>query len=231
MPSEKIISAPASNGAPKPGFYLFTAQVWMGVAAILFALNLLLVVSLLSMAPELQVVSQIAITDVKRSRNIQTSRQLVEVLPFSMRLGDKPLLDEMLVRYYIRMRHTEIGDSLEMGYRWGPFGPVALMSAPHIYAPFWAARSGQIERMWELTYTKSVEFIRIYRRTPKDPLFTVDFDVYTWNGQPGRPQRQRYTSVLEVRDLPGQRIFLADFVNPYGLTVLAYDESEKKQER
>ena len=81
-----------------PGSGQLVARFWMVVASIVIGINLFLILTLLQMAPKLKVIAQILSTAPMRSE------QLLQTEPFSSDTGDKSLIDEALLRFYLENR-------------------------------------------------------------------------------------------------------------------------------
>jgi hypothetical protein len=190
---------------------------WLFITTVVMAMNIFLALTLVHFAPKVQVVAQFF------SPNVMNFGQLTEATSFNGDVSDKRLIDEMLVRYYIHMRHEFIRDKYELSRRWGPIGPVARLSFPNVYQDF-SDNIGELdEKIKNSAGTSSPHVTSVSRF---DNIFTVDFDVYEWiNGGVVRRGRR---AVIRVVDLPERRGFWFDMVNPYGLTVQQYNETEKK---
>lgn len=192
---------------------------WLVITAILMAINIFLALTLAHFAPEIRVVAQLF------SPNIMNFSHLNEATSFEGQVSDKRLIDEMLVRYYIRMRHDFIRDEYELTNRWGPRGPIARLSAPDVYQAFFAKNGNLEETVKRYPGTASVHITDVSRL---DNIFTVDFDIYEWaNGGLARVQSRR--AVIRFVDVPSRRSFAVDMVNPYGFTVTQYTETQKKR--
>ena len=192
---------------------------WLIITSVVMAVNIFLALILVHFAPQIQVVAQLF------SPNIMNFGQLTEATSFDGQVSDKRLIDEMLVRYYVRMRNDFIRDQYELSNRWGPSGPVARLSSLNVYQDFWAQK-GEMEELAKKYPGTAATYITSVSRL--DNIFTVDFDVYEWvNGGVARVSGRR--AVIRVSDIPTRRSFATDMVNPYGLTVLQYTETEKKR--
>ncbi len=201
----------------KRGNAEFLAKFWMIVAAIIIAFNLLIILTLLQMAPRLKVISQILTSPM-------SSNQLIQAEPLSSDIGDKKLLDEMLIRYYLEMRLSLFADQTEFNRRIGVGGPVWLLSNADVYRQFLAGFGEEVTQLRNLSYTESVDIQRISRL---GNTFTVEFDVVRLLGS--TISRESKVSIIEVVHDPSRRVFRTNFANPYGLTVVKYNESKKKQ--
>lgn len=193
------------------------AKFWMLIAAIMIGINLFIVLTLLQMAPKLHVIAQILTTPM-------SSQELVQADPFSGSIGDKKLIDETLIRYYLDMRLSEFHDKEEMARRWQPGGPVFRFSATDVYQRFAARLKEKLSAVNASPGTKSVDILSVSRL---DNTFTVEFNVYTYIR--GTMQVQRRVAIIEVAYNPLRRFFRTTGANPYGLFIKKYNESVKKQ--
>lgn len=197
----------------------FSLRGWLFITAIVMAINIFLTLTLVHFAPKVKVVAQLF------SPNVMNFGQLSEAASLEGVVSDKRLIDEMLVRYYIRMRHEFIRDEYELTRRWGPSGPIARLSFPDVYQNFFKENGNLEETVKKYPGTASTHITSISRL---DNIFTVDFDVYDWvNSGVGGVKSRR--AVIRFIDIPGRRGFWIDMVNPYGFTVQQYTETEKKR--
>lgn len=193
------------------------AKFWMVIAAVLLIINLFMVLTLMQMAPKLQMIAQVLTVSPMQSN------QLLQTEPFSDRTGDKELLDEALLRYYLEMRYTTFQDSQEMNYRWGGAGPLARLSAPNVYDSFAKGLKDRLGAVTSGQKTTSIDIISISRL---DNIFTIEFDVYTFQQNKAVPSRK--VAVVTIGYDPGRKFFGAQYSNPFGLYVRSYEESAKK---
>ncbi len=193
------------------------AKFWMVIASIIIGINLFLILTLIQMAPKLQVIAQILTTSPMQSN------QLLQTEPFSYNAGDKKLIDETLIRYYMDARYTSFQDKDEMQRRWGGAGPVARLSTQDVYRKFAGDLKEKLTAVNNSNTTTNVDIISISRL---DNIFTIEFDVYTYGR--GNVRSQRKVAVVTVGYNPGRRFFNASYSNPFGMFVKSYQESVKK---
>lgn len=193
------------------------AKFWMMIASVVITINLFIVLTLLQMAPKLHVLAQILTTPM-------SSQELVQTDPFSGSIGDKKLIDETLVRYYLDMRLSEFHDKDEMARRWQPGGPVFLLSSSPVYQRFAQNLKEKLTATNAANGNKSVDVVSVSRL---DNTFTVEFDVYSYFR--GTMQVQRRVAIIEVAYNPYRRYFRTTGANPYGMFIKTYNESIKKQ--
>lgn len=194
------------------------AQFWMVIASLAIGINLFLILTLLQMAPKLQVVAQILITSPMHST------QLLQTEPFSQKIGDRTLIDETLLRFYLDARYSTLQDQTEMKYRWGGRGPVAFFSAPDVYRKFTQNLSDRLNALKTSKSTTSIDIISISRL---DNIFTVEFDIYTYTR--GQISTKRRVAVIEVAYSPARRSFNPMYSNPFGMYVKSFKETKKKE--
>lgn len=182
------------------------------------AVNILFVLTLAQMAPHLRVVAQVL------TKDIMLSNQYIEATPFEANIADKKLIDEMLVRHYLEMRHTLFSDAFEMGRRWGPGGPVWILSTPAVFGAFYAGKAEMLEEIGKSPISRTVDVRSVNR---KDDIFSVEFDVLSYDGVSAVSQKS-YHVILHVAYTPARRVFSPNFTNPYGMIIVSYGETEKR---
>jgi len=203
-------------------FFRFSAislRVWMGLSIVLMTICLILVMTLSNMAPRIVVLPQLFSPDTMRFD------QFVEATNINAKIKEQKLIEEMLIRFYVENRYFYVPDGWELAYRYGGFGPIARLSAPEIYIDFIRGKGNYLENLQEAAETTTVDIIDLRRR---DNTFTVDFDVYRFNGGQrlfGGTKR----ATIRIGYHPRYRGFRKDFVNPYGLFVTYYKETGLKK--
>lgn len=194
------------------------AKFWMIITAVIVGVNLILILTLVQMAPKLKVIAQIA------TENPRESKDLLYMEPFSKNAGDKKLIDETLIRYYMEMRHTTFQDKDEMNRRWGARGPIAQLSSTSVYKKFSNGLKDRITAINSSHGTTSVDILSISRM---DNIFTIEFDIYHYSR--GSIQSKRRVAVVNVKFSPSRRFFRKSYSNPFGMYVDSYEETEKKK--
>lgn len=189
---------------------------WIFITGCLIAVNTFFALTLLQMAPRLQVTAQILTAPM-------TSGALIETEPFASDVGDKELIDEMLVRYYLTMRHTFFPDDVEILRRWSVYGPIFVLSTPAVFKNFREDIAQMTENITKAGYTTNVDIRSVSRN---GNIFTVDFDLYTLMG--GTVSKKSRVAIVETVYDPDNIFYMSEYANPYGLTVKGYQESEKK---
>lgn len=194
------------------------AKFWMIITAIIVGVNLILILTLVQMAPKLKVIAQIA------TENPRESKDLLQMEPFSKNAGDKKLIDETLIRYYMDMRHTSFQDKDEMYRRWGNRGPVAQLSSISVYKRFSNGLKDKITAINSSNATTSVDILSISRM---DNIFTIEFDLYHYSR--GTIQSKRRVAIVSVKFNSARRFFRKSYSNPFGMYIDSYEETEKKK--
>lgn len=201
-----------------PKFSEISLKVWMGLTAVLMAVMVWVVLTLSHMAPQVAVLPQLFSPDIMRfeqrleATNLNAGKQLT----------DRKLIDEMLVRFFVENYHFYIPDKWELDYRYGPLGPIARLSTPAVYRKFMADKKDYRTDVENKTNTQTADITHVSRR---DNVFTVDFDLYETEDLKVRKVGSR-RATLRVGFYTGRQLYLTDFVNPFGLTVEVYDESQ-----
>ncbi len=200
----------------------YLAKVWMLVAVVFIAINLFVVLTLLQVAPKLTVIPQVLTSPMD-------SQEFIQAEPFSANISDKKLIDEMLVRYYLDMRLSELRDPIEMARRWSSRGPVAVLSSPAVYAAF--ANQGKdktladrLKAVQSQPFTVGVHVTNISRW---DNTFVIDFDLIQYAN--GSVSVKHKSVTMEVRFYRSRAFLGKNAGNPYGMTVVTYTERNKNQ--
>ena len=194
----------------------FSIKAWLIITGTLMAINIFFALTLMHMAPQAHVLAQLL------TPNVMSFGQAIEATSFAAPVGDKKLIEEMLIRFYIENRLEFIPDIGEMAYRWGAGGPVRRLSSPAVYGQFIQSKGDYVTDSKNRTDTRSVH-IRSVRR--QNNIFTVDFDVYRQEGTAvQRPQSLR--AVITIAESPAYRGFGRDFINPFGTVITKYDETK-----
>ena len=194
---------------------LFRISLWCSV--VLLGCLFLLCLTAIQMGGNLKVVAQFFSVAPK------TFTQLKSISPFESGTKDKSMIDEMLMRYYLEMRYSQIPDSAEMRYRWGVGGPLYYLSLPSLYNDFSKGIAKKIDDLPDVV--KTIEVKRVIRQ---ENVFMVDFVVYE-NLPGGQVRVQQKNAILEFIYIPARRILgWPHFNNPYGLTFVRFEETERK---
>ncbi len=201
-----------------------SVQTWRAAAFGLLVLALWFGFVLYQTAPHVRVVAQVFVKDTYAQRDVMYSDQLLEVLPFDADINDKKLIDEALVRHFVEMYYTTFVDEAEMTRRWSAGGPVFLLLAPNLFQSFYAEKAKMLKTLSKEVSAQSVDVINVFRT---DNNFTIDFDLYVWNGM-SPPQRIGKSLVLTIAYVPERRVYGLNFSNPYGATIIRMSETEKK---
>ncbi len=201
---------------PHPMLAEALAKFWMIIASCIIGINLFIVLTLMQMAPKLQVITQLLSSPMDTSGFIQTQ-------PFTSSNSDKSLIDETILRYYLDMRLSQFPDEYEMTYRWGIGGLVHRLSSQSVFSPFYKGFEERIKAIKSNPETKSVEITYISRL---DNTFTVELTVYTYLN--GGIRKESYTAIIEVSYAPGRVFYRQLLNNPYGMYISKYNISKKR---
>ena len=178
-----------------------------------------LTLTAVQMSDQLKVVAQFFPTT-KDSSSLYEFNQLNTLSPIEM--GDRRLVDEMLMRYYLQMRYEQIPDAREMSYRWGVPGPVYILSDYKIYNEFAVGLEKKLEDLPDQITTINIKDVSRH-----DNVFMVNFSVLEQlpNGQ---VRIREKNAVLEFRYGRGRPRWDPKLINPYGLIFNRFEETERK---
>jgi len=198
----------------------FVAKLWMGIALLSMVINLFIVLTIWQISPQLEIISQIVFQDAL------TSRQAAIAEPFDAHMMDQNKINEMLVRYYLENRYGVLPDYDEMMHRWGGNGILDRLSTDNVYYPFFQTVVERLEQIDKEVETSSIDIRKISRL---DNTWTIELEVFTFNQQTGQLSSRVYDIVLETAQDPSYAFYNVDFINPYGLQIVDFRQTQKKQ--
>ena len=198
-------------------FYISLITSILMVSSLVF-----LALTALQTARSAQVVAQF-FTATKEAKGILVEfSQLNSITP--METIDRKLLDEMMVRYYLEMRYTQIPDQQEMAYRWGIGGPVHILSGPLVYNEFSKDLKKKIESLPDVVKT-----IQIQKVTHTGAGFDIDFLIFD-NYSDGRPSTYSGRNVMvDFTYSKSRRRYQGNYTNPYGIVFTRFSERIRKE--
>ena len=199
-------------------------RITLGISVFLSLLLVMLSLTALQVGGKLTVVPQFFSATKETAAILGKFTQLNSISPISSGNEGKGLIDEMLVRYYLEMRYSQIPDAAEMQVRWGTGGPVDLLSLPSIYSKFAAKASPKIDKLPRNVIT--IDIKRLWR--DRNNTFNIDFLIY--ERFPNGMHNVIAKNVILRFRYYRYRIFRnsTKFNNPYGFTVIHFEETEKK---
>ncbi len=181
----------------------------------------LLVITISNTASRVDVIPQLFSPDVMQFNHF------VEATNMRAPVKERKLIDEMMVRFYVENRNNYIPNLYEMSYRYGANGPIARLSSPAVFRQFQGQIGNFTEQLQDKTSvaTKTIDITRLSRQ---DNTFTVDFDIYQFDGNKVSFGGS-YRAILQISYDAAYRQFATDFANPYGMVVVSYKESFLKK--
>ncbi len=194
-------------------------RLLMVLCWLFWILTFFITVTLFQAALQIRVVAQV-VQNLEKGF-ILFSDDLVRAAPLDV--VDRRRLDEMFVRYYLDMRYSVIPDAMEMERRWGERGVVAALSVPAVYKILGSQLSPNFEK-FETVNPRVVDILKMER---KGMRFTVDLDIYTFNGSTSWLKEPRRV-VVEYSYSPNKRFLGRSMSNPFGFVVTRVDESDRK---
>ena len=208
----------------------FLFRISLVAALSLLSVLVLLCLAALHMSGNLQVVAQFfpvfsqGGTLSEKSFTMREFSQLAVFSPIGIGPKDKQEIDEMLVRYYLEMRYTQMPDNNEMLTRWGEGGAVYYLSQPSVYAEFSSGLQKRLDSLPDVVKTIEIKNVTRYENRNQ---FNIDFVIYEAYPD-GQVQAKGKNAVLTFVYRPYRRIFSPFFTNPYGLMFTQFEETEKK---
>lgn len=215
---------------------MFLAKFWMVLASIGIAINLIIVLTLLQMAPKLKIIAQILPSSDTTKETANYAQ--IDTLPLkgllssdsNINKNNRALLDEMFVRYYLDMRLSRFNDPAEMLYRW--VGVVRRLSAPHVYYTFLKEfKEGIEEELKKMPEEKETRSIDILSVSSIGKIYSVEFNVFQYDplAPIPRPKVQRRIATIEIAHRPNVHLYNTQETNPYGFYIKNYRETVKKK--
>ena len=176
---------------------------------------------------KLNVVAQIFTTTKDSGAVLHEFSQLhtLTVIPTDatpLRREDTEKIDEMFARYYLSMRYEQVPDEAEMTYRWGIGGPLYLLSLPSVYNDF----AGKLEKKIS-SLPNSVSSVEVQKVSLDNNVFTIIFLVHE-NLLGNQVKTKKKNAMIEFAYIKSRRRFSPIFTNPFGFTVVRFEETEVK---
>ena len=228
----KMIYFLFKNSKIRGSIAVFLAKFWMTLASIGIAINLIIVLALVQMAPKLKMIAQVlpsSETAINTSSHIQVDTLPVKGLLSStsdINKSNRSLIDEMLVRYYIDARLSLFADENEMGARWQMGGTIHRLSAPKVYKEF---AKDLKEKLRGIKHLKATTSVYITSLTSLGNTYTAEVDVYVYNPfEPNeKPKVQHRVITIQVAHRNNVHRYNKVESNPYGFYVAVYKERKK----
>ena len=141
-------------------------------------------------------------------------------------LGNIDLLEKAFVHRYIEEKNFLLPDQMELLRRWGPAGPLALMSAGRVFTPVRSKDDDRIKEAIEKhpMHADNIQ-IRSRVRTQVGREYNVSFDL--WTHAPNGSTKQRKTAHLVINYASSRAQKVATpgyYFNPMGMIVTDYDD-------
>jgi len=221
------------NSKIRGSIAVFLAKFWMTLAAISIAINLIIVLTLVQMAPKLKMIAQLlpsSETTVNTSSHIQVDTLPVRGLLDStsdINKSNRALIDEMLVRYYIDARLSSFADEFEMKARWDAGGTIHRLSSPGVYREF----SKDIrEKLKTIKNQRTTVSVHIDSLSNLGNTYTAEVDVYVHSSfEPNeKPKVQRRVVTMQIGHRNNIHRYNKFESNPFGFYVGVYKERVKK---
>ncbi len=202
--------------------YFWTARAFAIVFVFSLITNLLMLMALFSLVPLVRVQPyELTFSD----KNTQT----VTILPFQVNDNVLRKISESMVRQYVTVRHTITADPDEMAFRWGPNGPVNLLSTGNTYQMF-SDESGKIlEAAVKAGITRSVEINSVipYQLTDSGEYWNVDYNLVTMSPETSQKEIVPYVATVFITYEPYNGTWENRLKNPIGFKVAQYGNETK----
>lgn len=188
--------------------------------------NVLFSITLMQISDEVRIDSALITVQNK-------TEQMIDIEPVARDMSGFDILNDTMLRYYIKARHSVVPDSDVLKYMWERGGVIHRMSSPAIYRDFTrnaygakdplASRLGKIRQ--NIIPPSDVEILSV--RKVANNLWNVDFDLIEYDEFSSREQRSRWNVSVKATNLPSRVLFSKDFSNPLGFVVTEYNIAPK----
>ncbi|MCK5296632.1 MAG: type IV secretion system protein [Alphaproteobacteria bacterium] len=202
--------------------FLWTARIFAVIAAVSVCGNILLILTLFQLVPLVRVEPFLLSFQNK-------SEQVVTIEPIIKDMASTKKVTETLIRQYILLRNTMVGDVEEMNRRWGVSGQVRWMSGDAVYAAFIKTSQRAIQKIQQDGFTREIN-IRTVIRHGSSSRWQVEFDTRDMLPQLEEPSVHRWVATLRIGYKEQRVIFANRLKNPLGFQILEYDVSAKTVE-
>jgi len=176
----------------------------------------------------MQIASSLRVDSVVLTRQ-NSSNKMVDVEPVSAEMNNTDILNEIMIKKYILIRHNILSSSAVMRFRWGPGGLLNYLSVPSIYMDFYKDSEtfknflNRLEIGAQLPV--EVEFIDIKKLA--NNLWNVDFDTIEYDERTGISSRKHWVASMRAKNDPNRVLYSNYIINPLGFVVTEYNLAQK----
>ncbi|MBR7158678.1 MAG: hypothetical protein IKD08_03230 [Alphaproteobacteria bacterium] len=184
--------------------------------------NVILSLALMQLSEQMRVDSVLVS---KQSR----SGEMVDIEPVAEDMNGISVLNDVMVKYYLKMRHTVIPDKKVMEFRWGQGGILNRLSSPDVYRKFYKNRDAFKAKIADVGSGREqpAEIEIIDFKKPASNLWNIDFDIITYSRFTGKETRQRWNASLRARNYKSRELISSSLINPLGFVVTEYNLAPK----
>ena len=176
----------------------------------------------------MQLSSQMRVDSVLISKQ-SSSGEMVDIEPVAEDMNGINVLNDVMVKYYLTVRHTVIPDRDTMEFRWDRGGVLNRLSSPEVYSDFYKNQEAFKAKILDIGSGREppseIEIIDF--KKPASNLWNIDFDIITYSRFTGEESRQRWNASLRARNYTSREIISQGLINPLGFVVTEYNLAPK----
>ena len=189
---------------------------------------LMLVCNVLLSLSMMQIADSVRVDSVVMTRQ-NSSNKMVDVEPVLPGMDTADILNEIMIKKYILLRHNIIGSAKVMNFRWGPRGLLGYLSTPSVYNKFYKNKDDFKHKLSEIKsgvqLPVEVEFIDIKKEA--NNLWKVDFDTIEYDASSGIFSRKHWIASVRAKNDPNRVLYSRYIINPLGFIVTEYNLAKK----
>ncbi len=200
------------------------------LCSVMLLCNVILALSMMQIASSLRVDSVILTKQ-------NSSSEMVDVEPVFDNMNNIDILNEIMVKKYILLRHNILNNAPVMKFNWDKGGLLHFLSSPSVYAEFFYGSKDKDK--WDKEHMKrllndisrgnqlpsEVEFIDINKEA--NNLWKVDFDTIEYNDMTDKGSRKHWRAYVTITNDTSRILYAKRVVNPLGFVVIDYDLAPK----
>ncbi len=199
--------------------YLWTARAFAIAGSVSLAINVILGLAIVQLAPLVRVQPFFVTFAAK-------SDQVVRIEPIEIPMSAATAISEQMVRNYVLNRHTILGDGQEQALRWGNNSAVRWMSSDQVYSAFVEETQPFYESIKASGMTRSVDILSASKIS--DNFWQVEFETIDTDPKAAEQQVQRWVATMRIAFHTQRVRYDTRLINPLGFTVVGYSLASKR---
>ncbi len=176
----------------------------------------------------MQIADSVRVDSVVLTRQ-NSSGKMVDVEPVSADMNNIDILNEVMVKKYILLRHNILSNVDVMRFRWDAGGLLQYLSSPEVYKDFYKNKDAMKLLLTTISsgtqLPVEVEFIDIKKLA--NNLWSVDFDTIEYDELTGISSKKHWVASMRARNDPKRISYGNYIINPLGFVVTEYNLAQK----